>query len=58
MRPERDLPDAPRCRSCGRFMQVEAERERLVVYGCCGTTKCLFKPEFRPPPERLRRRRG
>lgn len=37
---------APRCPGCGRYMQQDVEKERLIVYECC-TTKTKFRTEFR-----------
>jgi len=53
MRPEDERPDAPRCDSCGRFMEAASTRDRLVVYKCCGIERTRFRPQFVAPREAI-----
>jgi len=53
MRPEDERPEAPRCESCGRFMQAEGRGDWVVVYRCCGMTRTRFRPQFRKPREMI-----
>jgi len=53
-RPEEESPEVPRCRECGRFMQVRDYGDRAVVYECCEGTKIRFRPQFTRPTEVIR----
>lgn len=53
MRPESERPEAPRCDSCGQFMQQRMSGDRLVVYECCGIERTKFRPQFVAPREAI-----
>jgi hypothetical protein len=54
MRAEHESPETPRCRDCGRFMEVLSRHERAVRYRCCGRTRVAFRPQFVMAREVLR----
>lgn len=49
-RPESERSDAPRCPSCGQFMQPAEPGEKLIVYECCGIEQTVFRPQFDAAP--------
>lgn len=53
--PKRDQTKVtPRCKVCGRFMQLEEEGGNILVYSCCGQDSVVPKPNEVTPEERGR----
>lgn len=42
----------PRCRDCGRFMELYDDSDDVLLYQCCGREKAVPKPNRVMPEDK------